>query len=197
MRLDNMRIKKWADLADAFLKQYRFNLEIAPDRTSLMTMEKGNQESVRAYAQRWRDQAIHVQPPLIETEMVTLFANTFKAPYYEHLMGSSAQHFYDAVRIAERIEQGIRSGRIMEPVEKKGFVGKRKETEVNGLEGSYKGKKKTIKITKHLLPKSLVSILLNPLSQTNPIKQNSQQITKVITKGETTNNQKNSYHPCQ
>jgi hypothetical protein len=174
MRLDNMRIKKWADLADAFLKQYKFNLEIATDRTSLMTMEKGNQESVRAYGQRWRDQAIHV-----------------------HLMGSSAQHLYDAVRIAERIEQGIRSGRIMEPVEKKGFVGKRKETEVNGLEGSYKGKKKTIKITKHLLPKSLVSILLNPLSQTNPIKQNSQQITKVITKGETTNNQKNSYHPCQ
>ena len=44
-----MRIKKWADLADAFLKQYKFNLEIATDRTSLMTMEKGNQESVRAY----------------------------------------------------------------------------------------------------------------------------------------------------
>ncbi|RYZ85331.1 MAG: hypothetical protein EOO68_30390 [Moraxellaceae bacterium] len=42
-----------------------------------------------------------MQPPLIETEMVTLFANTFKAPYYEHLMGSSAQHFYDAVTIAE------------------------------------------------------------------------------------------------
>jgi len=114
-----MRIKKWADLADAFLKQYKFNLEIATDRTSLMTMEKGNQESVRAYGQRWRDQAIHV-----------------------HLMGSSAQHLYDAVRIAERIEQGIRSGRIMEPVNKKGFVGKRKETEVNSLEGGYKGKGK-------------------------------------------------------
>ena len=56
--------------------------------------------------------------------MVNLFANTFRAPYYEHLMGSSAQHFFDAVRIAERIEQGIRSGRIMEPVEKRGFVGK-------------------------------------------------------------------------
>ncbi|XP_073263760.1 uncharacterized protein [Populus alba] len=55
-------------------------------RTSLISMEKGTQESVRAYAQRWRDQAINVQPPLIETEMVTLFANTFRAPYYEHLM---------------------------------------------------------------------------------------------------------------
>ena len=96
-------------------------------------MEKGTQESVKAYAQRWRDQAINVQPPLIETEMVTLFSNTFRAPYYEHLMGSSAQHFYDAVRIAERIEQGIRSGRIAEPIEKKGFFGKKKEIEVNNL----------------------------------------------------------------
>ncbi|XP_034932830.1 uncharacterized protein [Populus alba] len=134
MRLDNIRIRKWTDLADAFLKQYKFNLEIAPDRTSLISMEKGTQESVRAYAQRWRDQAINVQPPLIETKMVTLFANTFRAPYYEHLMGSSAQHFYDVVRIAERIEQGIRSGRIAEPLEKRGFIGRKKEIEVNNLE---------------------------------------------------------------
>ena len=142
MRLDNIRIKKWTDLADAFLKQYKFNLEIAPDKTSLITMEKGTQEFVRAYAQRWRDRAINVQPPLIEIEMVTLFANTFRASYYKHLMGSSTQHFYDVVRIAERIEQGIRSGRIAEPIEKKGFFGKKKEIEVNNLEGRYQGKGK-------------------------------------------------------
>jgi len=74
--------------------------------------------------------------------MVTLFANTFRAPYYEHLMGSSTQHFYDAVRIVERIEQGIRSGRIAEPIEKKGFVGM-KEIEVNNLEGRYQVKGKS------------------------------------------------------
>jgi len=76
MRLDSIRIKSWRDLVEAFLKQYKFNMEIAPDRTSLMSMEKRSQESVRAYAQRWRDEAMHVQPPLIETEMATLFANT-------------------------------------------------------------------------------------------------------------------------
>ena len=142
MRLDNIRIKKWTNLADAFLKQYKFNLEIALDRTSLITMEKGTQESVRVYAQRWRDQAINVQPPLIETEMMTLFANAFRAPYYEHLMGSSTQHFYDVVRIAERIEQGIRSGRIAEPIENRGFIVKKKQNEVNSLEGGYKGRSK-------------------------------------------------------
>jgi hypothetical protein len=50
MRLDSVRIRSWRDLVEAFLKQYKFNLEIAPDRTSLMSMEKRSQESVRAYA---------------------------------------------------------------------------------------------------------------------------------------------------
>jgi hypothetical protein len=40
----------------------------------------------------------------MDTEMVMLFANTFQSPYYEHLIGSSAQHFHEVVRIAERIE---------------------------------------------------------------------------------------------
>ena len=84
---------------------------------------------------------MHVQPPLIETEMVSLFANTFKAPYYEHLMGSYSQHFYDAVRIAERIEQGIKARRIAMTVEKKGFIGRKREGDINNLEGGYKGKR--------------------------------------------------------
>jgi hypothetical protein len=53
MRLDNIKIKTLKDLVHAFLKQYKFNLEIALDRTMLIAMEKENQESVRAYAQRW------------------------------------------------------------------------------------------------------------------------------------------------
>jgi hypothetical protein len=60
MRLDNAKVKKWKDLVKAFLKQYKFNLEIAPDRTILMSIEKENQESVRAYVQRWRDKATYV-----------------------------------------------------------------------------------------------------------------------------------------
>ena len=40
MRLDNVRIRSWRDLVEAFLKQYKFNLEITPDRTSLMSIEK-------------------------------------------------------------------------------------------------------------------------------------------------------------
>jgi len=48
--------------------------------------------------------AAQVHPPLLEKEMIALFVNTLKAPYYEHVMGSSAQQFTDAVAVAERIE---------------------------------------------------------------------------------------------
>jgi hypothetical protein len=31
MTLDNTRVKKWSDFADAFLKQYKFNIDSTTD----------------------------------------------------------------------------------------------------------------------------------------------------------------------
>jgi hypothetical protein len=73
--------------------------------------------------------------------MVTLLANTFKSQYYEHLMGNSVQHFYDAVIIAERIEQGIKTSRISKRIEKNEFIGKKKDAEVGNVEEGCKSKK--------------------------------------------------------
>jgi len=44
--------------------------------------------------------------------MVMLFATIFQSPCYEHLIGSSTQYFHEVVRIAERIEQAIKMGKI-------------------------------------------------------------------------------------
>jgi len=139
MRLDNAKIRKWKDLVEAFVKQYKYNMDITLDRTSLSNLEKRDKESIREYAQKWRDLAALVLPPLLDKEMVTMFVNTLKDPYYEHVMGSSAQQFTNVVAVAERIEQGVKSGRISASVEKKGFEGKRKE--VDHIEGSYRGRK--------------------------------------------------------
>ncbi|XP_061946422.1 uncharacterized protein LOC133670035 [Populus nigra] len=137
MRLDNTKIRRWKDLVDAFIKQYKYNMDIAPDRTSLSNLEKRDKESIREYAQRWRESAAQVHPPLLDKEMATLFANTLKAPYYEHVMGSSAQQFTDVVVVCERIEQGVKSGRISAPTEKRGFERK----EVNHVGDDYRGRK--------------------------------------------------------
>jgi len=55
MRLDNIKIQRWKDLVDAFTKQYKYNMDITPDRTSLSNQEKRDKESIREYAQRWKD----------------------------------------------------------------------------------------------------------------------------------------------
>jgi hypothetical protein len=77
-------------LVDAFIRQYKFNMDVALDRSSLQAMKKGNKESVREYAQRWRELAAQVNPPLLEKEMIGLFLSTFKALYFEYLVGRSA-----------------------------------------------------------------------------------------------------------
>jgi len=48
--------------------------------------------------------------------MVMLFANSFHSSYYEHLIESSTQYFYEVMRIAERIEEAMKRGKI------KGYV---------------------------------------------------------------------------
>jgi hypothetical protein len=41
---------------------------------------------------------------------------------FEYLVRSSAQHFTDLVVIAERIEQAIGLGKIVDPTKKNGFT---------------------------------------------------------------------------
>ena len=60
MTLNNTMVKKWSDLVDAFLRQYKFNIDITPDRTSLIVMDKGNKETMKEYAHRWKNKLMHV-----------------------------------------------------------------------------------------------------------------------------------------
>jgi len=104
IRLDNTKIQRWKDLVDAFVKQYKYNIDIASAKTNLSNLEEGDKESIREYAQRWRESATQVHPPLLDKEMVNLFADTLNAPYYEHGIGSLSQQFTDVVVVCERIE---------------------------------------------------------------------------------------------
>lgn len=61
-------------------------MDTTPDRTNLSHLEKGNKECMREYAQRLKDLVVKVHPPLLDKEMITLFANTFKASYYKDVI---------------------------------------------------------------------------------------------------------------
>ena len=80
--LSRDQIKSWTDLAKAFLVQYKHMTDIAPDRMSLLNMEKKTNEAFQEYAHKWRDLATQVQQPMTDKELNKMFLNTLKAPYY-------------------------------------------------------------------------------------------------------------------
>ncbi|XP_045802357.1 uncharacterized protein LOC123895936 [Trifolium pratense] len=116
MQLEGNRILSWRDLANAFIKQYQYNIDMAPDRTQLQNMSQKEGESFRVYAQRWRELAAQVRPPLLEVELVDIFTNTLQGAYFERMVGSVSSSFSDLVKIGERIENGIKSGKIQATV---------------------------------------------------------------------------------
>ncbi|RDX85813.1 hypothetical protein CR513_32936, partial [Mucuna pruriens] len=112
VNLERGRVRTWKDLAEAFLKQYRYNEDMAPDRSRLQNMAKKDHEGFKEYAQKWRELAAQVQPPLAEKEMVSTFIDTLPTPYYEIIVGSVSSNFADLVIIGERIEAGLKRGKF-------------------------------------------------------------------------------------
>jgi len=112
INLQPVRIRSWKDLVDVFIKQYKYNIDMAPARMQLQGLFKRSAETFKEYAQRWRELAAQVEPPLHEKEMITMFIETLQSPYYEHVLGSVSFNFFNIVTISERIEHGLKSGKI-------------------------------------------------------------------------------------
>src|SRR3954463_6523102 len=111
-QLESTNIHTWEDLMGAFYQQYRYNSDLAPTRMQLQSMSMGPKESFKEYAQKWRDLAGRVKPSLADREMVDMFMNTLTGPFYSHLLGSSQSGFTELILTGERVESGIRSGKI-------------------------------------------------------------------------------------
>ena len=56
-------------------------------------MSKREHESIKEYAQRWRDLAAQVIPPMTEREMITIMVDTLPTFYYEKLIGYMPANF--------------------------------------------------------------------------------------------------------
>ena len=82
--------------------------DTAPDRMSLQNMEKKTNETFQGYAHKWRDLAAQVQPSMTDKELNKMFLNTFKAPYYDPMIGNSNQDFSDVVSAGEMIEARVK-----------------------------------------------------------------------------------------
>ena len=108
------KISHWKELADTFLAQYGFNSQIAPDQFDLQRMEKKSNETFREYAQRWREKAARARLPLDEREMIKIFVEMLKNPYFDRMIGLQLQFFVDLIPVGERIEDAVKTKNIVD-----------------------------------------------------------------------------------
>ncbi|KAA0038979.1 uncharacterized protein E6C27_scaffold84G00600 [Cucumis melo var. makuwa] len=110
------------------------------DGSQVHRMEKKNVETFKEYAQRWRELAAQVQPPLTDKELMAMFINTLRAPYYDRMVGSASTNFSDVITIGERIEFGVKNGRISDPASeiRRMMSPKKKEEEIHELSSTQR-----------------------------------------------------------
>ncbi|XP_050909462.1 uncharacterized protein LOC127123273 [Lathyrus oleraceus] len=113
MGLDSSQIKTFNDLGEAFIKHYKYNLDNVPDRDQLRSMQQRENETFREYAQRWREIAAQVVPPMEEKEMTKVFLKTLDTFYYERMIASAPTDFTDMVNMGVRLEEAVREGRLV------------------------------------------------------------------------------------
>ncbi|KAA3481377.1 trans-resveratrol di-O-methyltransferase-like [Gossypium australe] len=119
---------------------------MTPDRITLQNMEKKQNESFRKYAQKWREVAPQVQPPLLEKETTMLFINTLKAPFINHMLGSATKSFSNIVISGEMIENAVRNGKIDVGESAKRSAPRKKKNKVNNVGAYNKGYSKSITV---------------------------------------------------
>ena len=111
-QLERNHVPTWNDLAVEFQRHYQYNTDMAPSHTQLQDLSQRSNESFKEYAQRWRELAARVQPPLLDKELIDMFICTLQGQYYEKMLGSISSRFSDLVIVREHIENGIKTGKI-------------------------------------------------------------------------------------
>ncbi|XP_049393462.1 uncharacterized protein LOC125857851 [Solanum stenotomum] len=110
---DISRWHVWDDMAQDFIQQFQYNIDIIPDRNSLVNMKKKSSESFREYAIRWREQAVRVKPPMKDYELIDVFLQAQEPDYFHYLLAAMGKPFAEAIKIGEVVENGIKSGKIV------------------------------------------------------------------------------------
>ncbi|XP_050889547.1 uncharacterized protein LOC127094816 [Lathyrus oleraceus] len=143
MGLERTKIRSWREISEVFLKQYKYNLDMAPTRLQLQNQAHKSSDTFKEYAQRWCEMASRVRPALSDNELIDIFMCTLQGLYFEKMIGSSYTNFADMVTIGECVENRMKLGKIVDTTaqqttNKKSYAGfaKNKEGETSAVTAS-------------------------------------------------------------
>ncbi|XP_027171636.1 uncharacterized protein LOC113771226 [Coffea eugenioides] len=106
-------MRTWLDLSTAFVRQYEYNCELAPTRTTLEGTKRKPSEDHKTYAKRWRKLAAKVEPPMTENEIVRTFIKTHDPPYFEEIFRMTGCSFAEIVNKLEEFDEFVKAGKIV------------------------------------------------------------------------------------
>ncbi|XP_071902598.1 uncharacterized protein [Coffea arabica] len=107
------KVKTWLDLSNAFIRQYEYNCELAPTRTTLEGTKRRPSEDHKTYAKRWRKIAAKVEPPMIEDEIIRTFIKAHDPPYFEEIFRMTGCTFAAIVNKLEEYDDFVRAEKIV------------------------------------------------------------------------------------
>ncbi|XP_027158321.1 uncharacterized protein LOC113759941 [Coffea eugenioides] len=106
-------MRYWLDLSTTFVRQYEYNCELAPTRTTLEGTKRKPSEDHKIYAKRWRKLAAKVEPPMSENEIVRTFIKAHDPPYFEEIFRMTGCSFAEIVNKLEEYDEFMRAGKIV------------------------------------------------------------------------------------
>ncbi|XP_060212017.1 uncharacterized protein LOC132639594 [Lycium barbarum] len=137
---DISRWKTWEEMASSFIERFCFNVENVPDRFSLEKFFQKSTETYREYASCWRDEAAHIQPPMIEAKFVAAFIRYQEADCFDKMITIKGSSFANLVAVGEDIEGGLKTGKIFSILNRSGasgaISGKKKKEDVAYVSGA-------------------------------------------------------------
>nr|XP_027066765.1 uncharacterized protein LOC113692545 [Coffea arabica] len=106
-------MRSWMDLSTAFVRQYEYNCELAPTRTTLEATKRKPSEDHKTYAKRWRKMAAKVEPPMSENKIVRTFIKAHDPSYFEEIFRMTGCSFAEIVNKLEEYDEFMRVGKIV------------------------------------------------------------------------------------
>ncbi|XP_070040057.1 uncharacterized protein [Nicotiana tomentosiformis] len=100
-------------MAQDFIQQFQYNIDIVPDRSSLINIKNKPTESFREYAIKWREEAAKVKPPMKEAEIIDYFLQAPDPDYLHYMLAAMRKPFTESIKIGEIVENCIKSGKIV------------------------------------------------------------------------------------
>ncbi|XP_027155279.1 uncharacterized protein LOC113755474 [Coffea eugenioides] len=113
LRLFVNKLGKPLDLSTAFVRQYEYNCELAPTRTTLEGTKRKPSEDHKTYAKRWRILAAKVEPSMTEEEIVRTFIKAYDPSYFEEIFRMTGCSFAEIVNKLEEYDEFLRAGKIV------------------------------------------------------------------------------------